>query len=173
MHLRFSPTVTTLSADDGAVVELGPSPAALAETCFRHSPPAAVELERAIDIVEDALMAAKVPRSTGAGLTTSEPHLRRLPGLEVVGATLNRDAIEALFQQLATIALGMPAPQGSQLTDRETAAALLILRECMHHLDFASVRVVPAVSHQQVEVAASKDAIKRRQTRSPPRVAGR
>lgn len=144
MHLRFSPTVTTLSSDDGGVVDLGPSPAALAETCFLRGQPTAVELERAIDIVEDALMAAKVPRFTGAGLTTSEPSLRQLPGLDVVGATLSRDAVEDLFRQLALIALGMPAPQGSQLTDRDTAAALLILRECMHHLDFASVCVVPA-----------------------------
>lgn len=146
MHLRFSPTMTTLSSDGGGVVDLGPSPAALAETCFRQGQPTAVELERAIDIVEDALMAARVARSPGAGLTTSEPNLRQLPGLEAVGATLSRDAVEALFQQLASIALGMPAPQGSRLTDRDTAAALLILRECMHHLDLASVRVVPAAS---------------------------
>lgn len=144
MLLRFGPTLTTLSSDDGGVVDLGPSPAALAAACFRHGAPTAVELERAIDIVEDGLMAAKLPPAQGAGLTTAEPSLLRLPGLDAVGATLSRDAVEALFQQLASVALGMPAPQGSQHMDRDTAAALLILRECMHHLDFASVRVVAA-----------------------------
>lgn len=141
MHLRFSPTGTMLSSDDGGVVTLGPSPPALADACFRQDPPRAVDLERAIDVVEDALMAAKAPRSPGVSLTTSEPMLRQLPGLEVAGDMLGRDAIEALFQQLASIALGMPAPDGTKLTDRDTAAALLILRECMHHLNFDTVRI--------------------------------
>jgi GTPase involved in cell partitioning and DNA repair len=144
VHLGFSPNGTTLSSDDGGVVAVGPSPAALADACFRHDPPTAVELERAIDIVEDALMAAKAPPGAGAGLTTFEPTLRRLPGLELVGATLSRDAVEMLFQQLASIALGMPAPQGSTLTDRVTAAALLIVRESMHHLDFGTIRIEQA-----------------------------
>ena len=150
MHFDFSPTVTTLSSDDGGVVTLGPSPATLAATCFRNGRPTAVELERAIDIVEDALMAAKPPPAPGDGhLTTSEPILRRLPGLEAVGATLSRDAVETLFQQLASFALGMPDPHGAKVAERETAASLLILRECMHHLGFDSVRIVPAPSRSQ------------------------
>lgn len=142
MHLGFSPTVTTLSSDGGSVVTLGPSPAALADTCFRHDRPTAVELERAIDVVEDALMAAKPLLSHGAGLTTSEPTLRRLPGLEAIGAALSRDAVEALFQQLASIALGMPNRGEVVVADRNVAAALLITRECMHHLGFESIRIV-------------------------------
>lgn len=146
MHLGFSRTLTTLSSDDGGVVTLGPSPAALAHACFGHDPPTAVELEHAIDVVEDALMAAKAARSLGAQLTTFEPTLRQLPGLEAVGATLSRDAVEALFQQLASIALGMPKTGGAVIADREVAAALLITRECMHHLGFGAVRVEPASS---------------------------
>lgn len=146
MHLGFGPTVTTLSSDDGDVVTLGPSPAALADACFRHDRPTAVELERAIDVVEDALMSAKPPLARGAGLTTSEPTLRQLPGLGAVGATLSRDAIEALFQELASIALGMPDPHEPTVTGRDRAASLLILRECMHHLGFDSVRIVHASS---------------------------
>jgi hypothetical protein len=144
MHLGFGPAVTTLSSDDGSVVTLGPSAAALAHACFRHDPPTAVELERAIDVVEDALMAAKVPRMVGARLTTFEPTLRQLPGLETVGATLTRDGVEALFQRLASIALGMPDPGGAVLARREVAAALLMTRECMHHLGFESIRVEPS-----------------------------
>jgi len=141
MHLGFSPTVTTLSSVDGAVVTVAPSPAALADTSFRHQPPTAGELEHAIDVVEDALMAAKAPRSSGGGLTTFEATLRQLPGLDAVGATLSRDAVEALFQQLASVALGMPDPGGAVFADREVAAALLITRECMHHLGFESIRM--------------------------------
>jgi hypothetical protein len=146
MHLRFSSTATSLFSGDGGVITLGPSPAALVDACFRHDPPTAAELEHAIDVVEDAIMAANAPRSPGAGLTTLEPTLRRLPGLEVVGASLGRDAVEALFQQLASIALGMPNPGEAVVADREVAAALLITRECMHHLGFESIHMEPASS---------------------------
>jgi hypothetical protein len=150
VRLAFSPTVTTLSSDDGGgVFTLAPSPAALAEACFSHDRPTASELEHAIDIVEDALMAAKAPRLHGARLTAFEPTLRKLPGLEPVGATLSRDAIEALFQQLASIALGMPNPGAAVIADRGVAAALLIVRECMHHLGFESVRMEPGTGPGQ------------------------
>jgi hypothetical protein len=129
MHLRFSTTATTLSSNDGGVHTLGPSPALLADACFRHERPTASELEHAIDVVEDALMAAKFPCLAGAGLTTSEPTLRLLPGFETVGATLSRDDVEALFQQLASIALGMPNPGDAVVARREVAAALLSIRE--------------------------------------------
>ncbi|MEQ1684871.1 MAG: hypothetical protein ABL916_14590 [Burkholderiaceae bacterium] len=142
-HLASGSTVTTLSSDDGGVVTLGPSPAALADNCFRHDPPTAGELERAIDVVEDALMAAKAPLSPGVGLTAFEPTLRRLPGLEANGATLSREAVETLFQQLASIALGMPDRGDAVVANREVAAALLITRECMHHLGFESLRIAP------------------------------
>jgi hypothetical protein len=146
MHLAFSLATTTLSFDDGVVVTLGPSPSALANACIRHDPPTAGELEHAIDVVEDALMAARPPRLDGAGLTAFEPTLRRLPGLEAEGATLSRDDVEALFQQLASMALGMPNRLGAVVADREVAAALVITRECMHHLGFESIRTARASS---------------------------
>jgi hypothetical protein len=141
MHLAFSSDVTTLSTNDGGVVTLGPSPKALAAACFRHEPPTARELEHAIDVVEDALMAAKPPRGGEEALTTFEPVLRLLPGLETPGSAVSRDAVEQLFQQLVSIASGSPSPIGTEVADREAAAALLITRECMHHLDFAWIRV--------------------------------
>lgn len=141
MHLAFRSDVTTLSTQDGGPVTLGPSPAALAAACFRHDRPTASELEHAIDIVEDALMAANPPRGGGATLTTLEPALRRLPGLEAIGSALSRDAVEVLFQQLALSASGLPNSSTVAAADREVAAALLITRECMHHLDFKWIRV--------------------------------
>jgi len=146
MHLAFDADVTTLATKDGGAVTLGPSPEALAVACFRHDPPTARELEHAIDIVEDALMAAKPARRSGAALTTLEPALRLLPGLHAIGSALSRDAIEELFQQLASIASGLPIPSAAVLAGHEVAAALLITRECMHHLDFKWVRVERASS---------------------------
>jgi hypothetical protein len=86
-------------------------------------------------------MAAKPPRGDGAALTTLEPALRLLPGLETIGGALRREAVEELFQQLVSIASGSPSPIGAVVANREAAAALLITRECMHHLDFAWIRV--------------------------------
>jgi hypothetical protein len=43
MHLELDPTETTLSSDDGGVIRLGPSPAALAQACFRHHRPTAID----------------------------------------------------------------------------------------------------------------------------------
>jgi hypothetical protein len=64
-----------------------------------------------------------------------------------VGAGLTRDAVEALFQRLASRALVMPVATAELPHGREVAAALLILRECMRHLGF-----------DRVEAAAAPDA---------------
>lgn len=141
MHLAFGSEVTTLSTKEGGVVTLGPSPKVLAAACLRHKPPTAREIEHAIDVVEDALMAAHSPRGSGDALTTFEPLLRMLPGLETPGSALSRDGVEQLFQQLVSIASGLPSPIGTVVAHGEAAASLLITRECMHHLDFASIRV--------------------------------
>ncbi|MBI5259439.1 MAG: hypothetical protein HY855_23250 [Burkholderiales bacterium] len=146
MQLRFSATATRLESGAGEALTVAPSPAALANTCFRHDPPTGAELEHAIDVIEDALMAVKLQRAHGARLATIEPTLRQLPGLDVEGAVMSRDAIEALFQQLASIALGRPDPGAAVVARREVAAALLITRECMHHLGFESIQVGPASS---------------------------
>jgi hypothetical protein len=67
-----------------------------------------------------------------------------LPGLHVQGAGLTRDGVEMLFQRLASRSLGAPVADAELPHGREVAAALLILRECMHHLDIARVDVLVA-----------------------------
>ena len=66
-----------------------------------------------------------------------------MPGLATQDASLTRDAVEALFQQLASRALGMPIAAAELPHGRDIAAALLILRECLHHLGFDRVDAVP------------------------------
>lgn len=144
MHLSFGQDKTTLSTEHGGEVTLGPSPAALAASCFHHDPPMAHELERAIDMVEDALMSATSPRGGGATSTTLERELRLLPGLADMDSALSREAIESMFQQLASRASGSPDSNASVLADRGVAAALLITRECMHHLDLQWISVAHA-----------------------------
>ncbi len=70
--------------------------------------------------------------------------LLALPGLDSHGAGLTRDAVEALFQRLASRALGTPVAAAELPHGRDIAAALLILGECMHHLGFDRVGAAPA-----------------------------
>lgn len=112
---------------------------------FRSDLPMPVELERAIDHVEDELMRAVVWTAGSATLGTGHPLVQGLTQTDgLVGAVLTRDTVEALFQRLASGSLGDPSALKGLPTGREAAATLLILRELMHHLGFSQVVVVPS-----------------------------
>ena len=100
---------------------------------FKHEPPTAFELEEAIAAVEDEIARARPPRT--ARLVTRDATVREIalaagvaPGPTMV---LLRDAVEQEF------ARSIRRPP-----DRERMAALLILRELMHHLGIESVEVI-------------------------------
>jgi phospholipase/carboxylesterase len=112
----------------------------LARDALRHDPPTPAELERAIDLVEDALMLSRLAHGARGDLVTADPVLLALPGLDGQGASLTREGVESLFQSLASRALGMPASADESLHGPEVAAAIIILRECMHHLGFDRIR---------------------------------
>lgn len=101
---------------------------------FKHQPPSALEIEEAIAAIEDEIARAKPP--CGMRLVTRDPAVREIalaagvpPGPAMVVA---RDAVEHAFER----SLRRPP-------DNPRMAALLILRELMHHLDIASVEVQP------------------------------
>jgi hypothetical protein len=103
---------------------------------FPHDPPTPGELESAIDAVEDALMDSRAQRVEAGTLVISDDTLRLLPGLLPDGTTTIEE-VEARFQRLASASLGHPGALADSPLSSEAAAALLILRECMHHLGFA------------------------------------
>ncbi|MDP2250486.1 MAG: hypothetical protein U1E02_30840 [Hydrogenophaga sp.] len=105
---------------------------------FRADLPRPLELERAIDHVEDELMRAVAWSGGHTMLATEHPLVR---GLAPGAAVLQRDAVEALFQRLVSGALGDPSALKGLPSGREAAATLLILRELMHHLGFNQVVV--------------------------------
>jgi hypothetical protein len=115
----------------------------LADAVLQHEPLKPAELERAIDLVEDALTGLN-PAPAGAGLVSADTLLLGLSGLGPQGGSLTHDAVEFLFQRLASRALGTPVPAAELPHGREIAAALLILRECMHHLGFGGIDIRPA-----------------------------
>ena len=142
--LRLLPRATLLEFDNSPSITLQVGPQALVEDVLKHDPPTPAELERAIDLVEDALTGLHLVPADGARLVTADTRLLTLPGLNTNGASLTRDDVELLFQRLASRALGMPAAAAELPQSREEAAALLILRECMHHLGFDRVGAAPA-----------------------------
>ena len=54
---------------------------------------------------------------------------------------LTLDSVELLFQRLASASLGHPHAMDGMPAGREPAAVLLI-REVMHHLGYASIAIV-------------------------------
>lgn len=97
---------------------------------FRTSPPRPAELEIAIERIEDQVMplARIIPRGPvlcvrceGAGAPRLSPQALRL------------DDVEAAFSRLAAIAQGRPVGEDADLIVPRTAAAVLIVRELMHH----------------------------------------
>ncbi len=109
------------------------------QACFFHDPPTPAELERAIEMVEEEVM-----RTHGAG--PSEPLLRASGDAlrEVADAAggadrLSLDAVEQMFQRIASVSLGDPSAGRGLPSGMRFVATLLILREFMHHGGFTAV----------------------------------
>ncbi len=119
------------------VRQLNLGAARIARDFFHHDPPTAHEIERAIDSVEDEVM--KLPRaaSSNATLVSTDAGIREWGA--VAGRTMPVERIEQWFQRLASTSLGRPGAMRGLPAGRESAATLLILREFMHHLGYASI----------------------------------
>ena len=114
-----------------------------AEEFFRHDPPQPAELEAAIDAVEDQMtsVAGRLPAGATLLVTGSfAGEIRQAVGTdEDANEVVSLDAIERLFQRLASASLGNPAARQGLPPGNGFVAAALILREFMHHLGFVSV----------------------------------
>lgn len=142
-RLVLEPLRTTLSVGHAPDVSLPIGVRALA-AMLRHDPPTGGEIEQAIDAIEDALAASRLPHGERGELTVGDPWLRALPGLQGSGSRLTRDEVEAVFQRVASAALGTPVARSDLPAGSEAVAALLILRECLHHLGYDGVRIAAA-----------------------------
>jgi len=143
-RLQLDPRRTTLTVEPaaGLYVEIGYR--GVHERFFRHEPPTPGELESAIDAIEDALMASPALRVQGGTLVIDDEVRRRLPGLLPDGTATTLEDIEARFQRLASASLGHPGALATMPLGPEAAAALVILRECMHHLGYARLLIPQA-----------------------------
>lgn len=139
-RLRFEPDRTMLASGAARDVAIAVGAGGIAEQFFRHDPPTPLELEQAIDAVEDALAAAGLAHAARGELLIDAPLLLGILDLQAEGDHLGREGVEAIFQRLASASLGQTGLLAGLPPDRDAAAALLILRECMHHLGFEAVR---------------------------------
>ena len=98
--------------------------------------PSPLGLENAIALIEDELARQHGSLIKGAAPMTRDATIRDIALAAGVPAsaemTLAIEAVEQMFQRLAARAPGLPV-------GREFAGKLVILRELMHHLEFASI----------------------------------
>lgn len=143
LTLRFQELTTHVHSAPGAdsVVNLALpiAPAPLAREVLRHSPPTPLEIEQAIEWVEDAVMPARARLPEVFELQIQDAHLRELVGSAGADpstggvARLSIQDVENLFSRLVALSEGRPATQDGLPSDGASAARLIILREVLHH----------------------------------------
>ena len=150
LTLRFQELVTQVQsapeADLTVNLSLPLSADALARDLLRHAPPSPLEIERAIERVEDAVMPARARLPAALRLQTSDARLRAMVG--AAGAAradapvwLDIDTVEQLFNRLVARAQGRPASQDPLPVDGPSAARLVIVRELLHHWRLDGLRL--------------------------------
>lgn len=125
---------------------------------FKHRMPSEAQLEQGIMLIEDAVMpiARLIPASNV--FVTRDPCLlevaRHALGNADLQATwletgrlpvLSREAIEAQFDLLARQSARPQFPMGDIPQSPRWAAALLMLREILHHWQLGAVRLLPSL----------------------------
>ncbi len=128
----------TLTDGSGRAVVLGLDPARLASRHWPSVPPRAIDLERAIDAVEEAIEAGPLRNTPRGVLLLSGEVSAQMPLWHDIeaGALLSRDEVEQAFSRVV-------ASPGASTPPGETVAALLMLRELMHHLGFSHLGLIP------------------------------
>lgn len=131
-----------------AIVALGVGVPQLVRDVLRHSPPTAREMEGAIDLVEEAVGPARERLPPRMRLVVSGEVVREIarvaavaPGSAGQASSLGVDAVERAFNRLVNVVEGHPASHEGVPESASFAAALLVLREVMHHLGLEAVEL--------------------------------
>lgn len=144
----------------------------LTQRTFKKEMPSLGQLETGIMVVEDAVMplARLVPPSSV--LATRDPLLLEIarqaagdpdlgllpPAPDSAPPAVTREAIEALFDRLVAQSSRNYGNVDQDLPDRPRwAAALLILREAMHHWQFSHLRLLPMPMPSPQSLQSSND----------------
>ena len=147
LHIGEQETVvaTGTGAEPEKVLLLAIGPHRTAAEFFLHTPPTPGEIENAIMQVEDEVTLAREMTADHATLVTSDASIREIAqiagGHAGPGSPLPVESVERVFALLAGHSQGRPASSAGIPGDPAFAAALLILREFMHHLKFAAIGI--------------------------------
>lgn len=110
---------------------------------IHHEPAEAIELEYAIEDIEDQLMPIIKDLPDNRCLLTSEQLFLDIANVAELDLDDNRqldiETVEEVFNRLADVAWGTPATRLKMPENREFAATVLFLRELMHHADYDSM----------------------------------
>ena len=124
----------------------------LAQRTFKKSMPTEAQLEQAIMLVEDAIMplarliplhtvlATRHPLLIDVARQAMGPQALQQPDHPIPGLT--RDAVEQLFDRLAQQAARPHLPLPDVPQSPRWAAALLLLREMLHHWQIPGIRLL-------------------------------
>lgn len=145
LQLGANSSSVLCTQDDRVVLQqdLPLGTASLARQWMRHTPPTPLDIEHAIEQTEDVIMplAAKLVRTEQLQLRGSGAALI-LQGVGAVPDTVlrwNLEEVEDLFNRIAMVSQGRPSAHEALPTAPEFYAAMVILRECLHHLRFSGV----------------------------------
>lgn len=148
LHLQGNPI--RLQPPQGAAVVLPLSLDGLLAAGLENFPPGGAALEQAIQQVEDALMPA-IPALRDRPATLLEcadpvlaPLLPAAGRDPLAAATLSIAEVENVFDRLARVAAGVPARSLGLPGQPRFAAALVVVRELLHHVGLPALRVLPA-----------------------------
>lgn len=113
---------------------------------FPHGQLRPIDLERAIEWVEDHIQAAHPHWPLGAKLFTKEADLQTLASVTGVSEGAQRvlhvDAVEQSFSRLVMQAMGQAPPQEALPDSARFFASVVFVRELMHHLHFPQIGVL-------------------------------
>ena len=117
----------------------------LLQQSLKHDPPLPGELEHAIELAEEAVMPlakqfahGPLLELRGQGATVVS---EALAAAGIPADQLSVDEVEGLFNRLVALSMGRPIGQEALAGSRELFAAMLLLREFMHHLGFSVVKI--------------------------------
>lgn len=134
-------TVRNSREEVGQQLPLGA--ARIAREFFRHDPPTGLEIEQAIDVIENELM--RLPPAYDAGRPLHSASQVLQPWATVSGSTISVETVEHWFESLSLAAQGRTSAMDKLPSGRKAAASLLLLRELMHHRGHPSIKVIKGV----------------------------
>ncbi|MDR3411730.1 MAG: hypothetical protein P4L87_12455 [Formivibrio sp.] len=146
LHIGADQTlIATGTGLDATLIRLAMGAQKTAADCFRHHPPTPGEMENAIMVVEDVLAPARAMIGKESALHTTDSNIREIALLAGLAdqpkLALSIEAVEQTFERLASVVQGKPAAIVGMPADARFAASLLILREFLHHMQFASMTI--------------------------------